>query len=166
MVEADWGVDDGPSSFGSPARWEPVYSDSPEDVPAVQAARSLGYVPAHEAPLWCFIPAIWPAADRAWVHDRRVRTMGRQCDDGPLERLPWSAAVYADIENDANTLLAELGLPARPAGRIWLLRPPASYDSVQAVLDDIWAGWQAGGGQPMATRAFVEYADRRLREIF
>lgn len=62
--------------------------------------------------------------------------------------------------------LADLGLPARPAGRIWLLRAPEPYATPQDVLDDIWSSWLASGGRAMATPELVEYADRRLREIF
>lgn len=167
MVEPDWGVHKQPTSFGPPAvGWEPIYSDRPEDVPEVKAARARGYFPAHEAPLWCFIPAIWPAEARAWVRDQRVRHLTMQCEGGPLERLPWTTADYADIENDTNALLAELGLPARPAGRIWLLRAPQPYATAQDVLDDVWTGWQASGGPAMATSDFVQHAQSRLREIF
>ena len=167
MVECDWGLAEEPASF-DPGAWrgDPVYSDEPDDVPAVRLARAQGYFPAHEAPLWCFIPAIWPSAARAWVHDQRVRHLTKTCDGGPLERLPWSTADYARHEKDTNRLLAELGLPARPAGRIWVLRAPEPYATPQDILDEIWAGWQASGGPAMATPRFVEYAQDRVREIF
>jgi hypothetical protein len=167
MVECDWGLAEEPASF-DPGAWrgEPIYSDEPGDVPAVGLARAQGYFPAHEAPLWCFIPAIWPSAARAWVHDQRVRHLTRTCDGGPLERLLWSTADYARHEEDTNSFLAELGLPPRPAGRIWLLRAPAPYATPQDILDQIWAGWQASGGPAMATPGFVEYAQDRVREIF
>lgn len=100
------------------------------------------------------------------MRDSRVRHLTVQCDGGPRERLPWTTADYADHEDETNGLLAELGLPARPAGRIWLLRPPAHHGTVQDVLDDIWAGWQASGGPAMATPAFVHHAHGRLRELF
>ena len=167
MVDADWGVHDERSSFARrPSEWEPVDSDRPEDVPDVMAARSHGYTPASEAPLWCFVPAIWPSEARAWVRDSRARHLIRQCDGGPPERLPWTTADYADHENDTNAFLAKLGLPARPAGRIWLLRAPEPYRAAQDVLNDIWVGWQAHGGPAMATAEFVQYAQSRLREIF
>lgn len=167
MAEVDWGLQEEPGCF-TRDDWhrEPVLSDDPEDVPEVKAARGHGYLPAPEAPLWCFIPAIWPSEARAWVRDLRVRHMTRQCAGGPLERLPWSAADYAEHENDVNGLLAELGLPSRPAGRIWVLRAPAPYATAQEVLDDIWTGWQAAGGAAMATAELVEFARWRLREIF
>lgn len=165
MVEPDWGVDEAARSFG-PAlwSWEPVHSDRPEDLPEVAAALALGLHPADEAPLWCFVPAIWPKGERAWVRDCRVRHLTRGYSDGRWERLPWTAAEYAETEDDTNRALADLGLPPRPAGRIWLLRPPATYPTAQAVLDDVWAGWV--DGPDTATPAFVEYADSRLRAIF
>ena len=164
MIEADWGLHDEPRSHVF--EWTPVDSDRPEDLPVVMAARAHGYTPVPEAPLWCFVPAIWPAQARAWVRDSRVRHLTRRCDGGPRERLPWTAADYADHENDTNALLAELGLPPRPAGRIWLLHAPAPYRTAQDVLDDIWAGWQTSGGPAMATARLVQHAQSRLREIF
>ena len=167
MTEADWGVDEQPTTFDPAcADWEPVYSDRADDVPEVQAARARGYLPAHEAPLWCFIPAIWPSDARAWVSDYRVRHLERYCEGGQSERLPWTTADYLRHEQDANVLLAELGLPERPPGRIWLLRAPLPYATPQEVLDDIWSSWLASGGRAMATPELVEYAQARLREIF
>ncbi len=145
---------------------DPVYSDRADDVPEVVAARAQGYHPADESPLWCFLPAIWPAESRAWVRDCRVRHLTRHIGDGPSERLPWTAAEYGEIEDDTNALLAELGLPARPGGRIWLLRVPAPYATLREVIDDIWAGWLASGGVATATPGLVEYTRHRLRDIF
>lgn len=165
MVKPDWGADEAARPFGPAGwSWEPVYSDRPEDVPEVAAAREVGFFPADEAPLWCFLPAIWPVGERAWVRDCRVRYLSRSYSDGRLERLPWTTAEYADIESDTNGSLADLGLPPRPAGRIWLLRPPPNYQSAQAVLDDLWSGWR--DGPDTTTPKFVAYIDRRLRSIF
>jgi hypothetical protein len=167
MLESNWGVHEQPGAFGPRAvDWEPIYSDEPEDVPQVTAARVHGYFPAHEAPLWCFLPAIWPANARAWVRDTRVRHLTKQCEGGALERLPWSAADYADYENDMNDFLVELGLSARPAGRIWLLHAPVPYETAQDLLDEIWADWRASGGLALATSEFVQYVKGRLDEVF
>jgi hypothetical protein len=167
MVEADWGLHTEPGWF-DPEAWPagPVHSDEPDDVPEVKAARVHGFFTAHEAPLWCFVPAIWPSEARAWVRDLRVRQMTRQCDDGPLERLPWTTADYAEQENDINGLLAELGLPPRPAGRIWLLRAPVPYTTPREVLDDIAGRWQRSGELLTATPELVRFAQHRLHEIF
>jgi Family of unknown function (DUF5956) len=166
MAEADWGVEEPARSFGAGGRpWEPVHSDRLDDVPEVVAARALGFQPADEAPLWCFVPAIWPRRQRAWVRDCRVRHLTRRHSDGRTERLPWTAAEYADLEDDTNALLRELGLPPRPAGRIWLLRAPEPYASAHAVLEDVWAGWLASGGPATATAELVEHTQSRLRSI-
>lgn len=165
MGEPDWGVDEAARSFGPASwSWEPVYSDRPEDVPEVAAAGALGFYPADEAPLWCFIPAIWPKHQRAWVRDCRVRQLTRSYSDGHSERLPWTAAEYAEIEDDTNGALSDLGLPPRPAGRIWLLRPPSRYRTAQAVLDELWEGWI--DGPDTVTPKFVDYTHSRLRDIF
>ena len=93
MGEPEWGSEEAARSFGPAGwSWEPVYSDRPEDVPEVIAALEVGFFPADEAPLWCFIPAIWPVSERAWVRDCRVRHLSRSYSDGRFERLPWTAA--------------------------------------------------------------------------
>lgn len=165
MVESDWGLNE-PARFFVPAveSSERVYSDRPEDLPEVSAAHAEGFYPAHEAPLWCFIPAIWPKSERAWVRDCRVRHLTRGYSDGRSERLPWSAAEYAEIEDETNRTLAALGLPPRPAGRIWLLRPPAGYATLQAALDHLWAGWT--DGPETMTPSFVDHVEGRLRSLF
>ena len=57
-------------------------------------------------------------------------------------------------------------MPPRPAGRIWLLRPPAGYATVDEVLNEMRTGWQASGGSSMATAQLVAYAEARLGELF
>lgn len=167
MVEVNWGERDDPGySGGRGIDRRPVLSDLPEAIPGVAAARRHGYFPAPEAPLWCFVPAIWPVAWRAWTRDTRIRHQTIQCGDGAAERLPWSTADHADHEQDTNALLSELGLPPRPPGRVWLLRAPHPYADPQSVLDDIWGSWRSAGGPAMATAELVAHADRRLRGIF
>lgn len=167
MTAPDWGMDEPPRVFDWDRGFlDTVYSDEPNDVPQVRAARAVGYYPADEDPLWCFLPAVWPAHERAWVRDCRVRHLSRSYSDGRSERLPWTAAEYGEVENDMNALLNELGIPPRPAGRIWLLRPPESHPTAQDVLDQIWSGWLDSGGIGTATREFVDYARSELRRIY
>lgn len=167
MVDGDWGLDEDPAWFGVRGLdWVAVDSDKPDDVAEVAAARRSGYFPAHEAPMWCFLPALWPREARAWVRDRRVRHGTRSSGAGPVERVPWTAADYADDEAGTNRFLTELGLPPRPAGRIWVLRPPTAYPTLDAVLGDLWDGWIAAGEEPMATREFVTYVAGRMHELF
>lgn len=167
MSEPNWGLDELPRSFDHD-RWfsDPVYSDEPDDVPEVVAARALGFHPADESPLWCFVPAVWPVQERAWVRDCRVRSLSRAFSDGRSERLPWTASEYGEIENDTNALLKDLGFPPRPGGRIWLFRPPQPYPTAQAVLDEISSDWMESGGLNMLTGEFVDFARLQLRRIY
>lgn len=167
MTDADWGTA-GPGDAFRGTGWipEPVHSDRPEDVPEVMAARAEGYHPAPEDPLWCFLPAIWPPTQRAWVRDCRVRYLMRRCGDEPPQRLPWTAAEYGEMEDLTNAMLAELGVPARPGGRIWLLRLPKQYPDLQVVLDDIRAGWLATGELDSDTPEFVAYARSWIHDLF
>lgn len=78
--------------------------------------------------------------------------------------MPWAAADYAETEEETNELLQELGLPARPAGRVWLLRHPGAAGSVDELLGSIWTEWQESGGVAMATADFVTFTQSRLYE--
>ena len=71
MGTPDGELDEPPRGFGAD-HVAVIDSDDPEDLPAVIAARREGYFAAHDAPLWCFVPAIWPRRARAWTPDRRV----------------------------------------------------------------------------------------------
>jgi hypothetical protein len=158
VAEADWGVHEQAADFGIWGKdWVAVDSDDAADVDEVAAAREQGWFVLTEAPLWCFIPSVWPREARAWVRDRRVRHAGRQ---------PWTAADYFEIEDDYNGLLERYGLPPRPGGRIWVLRPPEGFETLDAVLADIWAGWRAKGGEDPPGPGLVAHAARRLEELF
>jgi hypothetical protein len=125
----------------------------------------MGYEPAPEAPLWCFLPAIWPDDARAWVRDIRIRHQTVSCDGEPARRFPWSAADHAEVETDINDLLGECGLPPRPAGRVWLLRPPGDL-TLDDVLGRLLTAAQAAGDDVMASPAFVEHVDAELTRLF
>jgi hypothetical protein len=147
--------------------FEGLETDSASELPEVQTASALGWEPAPEAGLWCFLPAIWPTGARAWLPDRRVRgATGSASNSGPARRSPWSAATYAGIEADRNELLAECGFPPRPFGRVWLLRPPPSWVSVDALLDDVLDRWRASGGEVLADRRFAEHTRVVVDEAF
>jgi len=168
MVLADWGLERDESSF---ARHEhdhckPVDSDDPADLPQAQAARAHGYEPAHEAPMWSFLPAIWPDAARAWIRDLRIRHMRGSCEGEPVRRTPWSAADYAEIEADTNEMLRACGLPPRPAGRVWLLRPPPDFADLETTLAYLSRSASCAGLDVMMTSAFVTHVQRELAALF
>lgn len=168
MLAGDWGLDRNEAQFRGVmhSHFDSIDSDDPAMVPVVQAARDQGYEPAPEAPLWCFLPAIWPGDARAWVRDTRVRHAIVSGDGESSRQVPWSTADYADIESDTNSLLGECGIPPRPAGRLWLLKPPPNFDSVEKALDHLLATTKALGEDIVASASFAAHVDRELRRLF
>lgn len=139
-MHADWGADEAYRRDSWPS--EPL---PPERLPAVVAARTDGWCMAPDAPLWSFLPAVWPAAARAWVPDLSVRLTRLQCDGGVDAIIPWSAWDHAETERDTDDMLVEAGIPARPFGRLWLLKPPPPFEDLDAAVDANTATAQADG---------------------
>ncbi len=137
-MRVDWDADDG--------RLKDLWPSEPlpaERLPAVVAARADGWRLAPEAPIWAFLPAVWPAAARAWVPDRSVRLTRLRCDGGVDAVIPWSAWDHVETERDTNDLLIEAGIPARPFGRLWLLKPPPPFKHLDDAIEAITAGAEA-----------------------
>jgi hypothetical protein len=102
------------------------------------------------------------------VADRSTRWVEHSRDGAVVERVPWSADVYAEVESDYNGLLAEAEVPPRPANRLWLLKPPSPDVSVQAVLDRVLEPTLAPDSEivPSCNAAFVRHAHRTIRKFF
>lgn len=168
MEPVDWGIDSSPARFPgvSGDGFAPVESDDPGDMPVVLAASRQGYEPAPEAPMWTFLPAVWPASARAWILDTRIRHARISCDGKPAQVVPWCTADYFEVEADANELLVECGLPPRPAGRLWLLKSPPDQRSLHGTLELLVKSATGAGLDPMASLAFVEHVRLTLPELF
>jgi hypothetical protein len=169
MVTGDWGRDLAQARFLSGTERlhdHGVDSDDPMMLPEVRAARRHGYEPAPEAPLWCFLPAVWPDDARAWVRDTRIRHATVSCSGEASRRVCWSTADYAEVEADIVALLAECGLPPRPAGRLWLLRPPPGFTCLQEVLVQLTEAATRAGEEVMASAGFAAAVHRELRRLF
>ncbi|MBC7289886.1 MAG: hypothetical protein H5T83_00945 [Actinotalea sp.] len=129
-MRADWGTAEAPLSDVWPTAALP-----PEALPSVLRARQDGWFLAPDAPLWCFLPAVWPTTARAWVPDRSVREVRLRIEGGGERRVPWSPWDVAEVEQDVAALLAACGLGPRPLGRLWLLRPPPVFADLEAALE-------------------------------
>ncbi|GAA0946767.1 hypothetical protein GCM10009554_42980 [Kribbella koreensis] len=163
MATFDWGVSDEPAApTGEPLPVEAA------DLPEVTELQSEGWALAPEEPMWVFLPAIWPGTHRAWVADRSTRWVENSRDGVVLDRAPWPADLYEEIESDVNALLAEAGVPPRPAGRLWLLKPPPVLTSVQDVIDQVIELALAAGSElvPSCNPEFVRHAQRTVQELF
>ena len=106
-----------------------------DELPEVQTLASEGWRPLHEAPLYCLLPAAWPATHRTWVPDRRPRV---SCGGttasyyGSVMPLPDDSAWEDDT---AAQEAREAGLPAPPTGRLWLIRSPWPRLPVSAIYE-------------------------------
>ncbi len=124
LTHEDPHAQDGPSSQG---------------LPEVQALMREGWQPLHGAPLYCLLPAAWPAEHRAWVPNRLPAVgMGGTTDTY------WSEIVAIPDEDDwQDDYPAEqaraVGLPEPPADRIWLLRSPWPRVPVAVIYEIIWS---------------------------
>ena len=164
--ESPWEAEELGMVVRGPA-YDAVDSDDVADLPEVRRARDLGWEPAPEAPLWCFLPVVWPTRACAWLPDRRIRHSTVAGSDGsPVRRVPWSTSTHAEIETDYNRLLEECGFPPRPFGRVWLLRPPQGWASVDALLGQVVDTWRLAGGEVYADRRFAEHARTVVARAF
>lgn len=143
-MRIDWGAAEPPLRDDWPDLALP-----PDRLPSVRRAREDGWCLAPQAPAWCFLPLVWPTTARAWVPDRSVRVVRMSCDGGPPTEIPWSAWDHEEVERDTNAALASAGLPARPSGRLWLLRPPPGLDDLDTAVEHLEAG-SASAGVPLA----------------
>lgn len=120
VIVHDWN-DDSPSPLSqSGSRLDLL----PEQLPEVQALLREGWELAPPAPVWAFLPAVWPRAHRTWVFDRAV-CMSLDTEGGVSQARAWGEAEYVERDNDYALLCRQSGVTTRPSGRLWLLRPPA-----------------------------------------
>lgn len=128
----------------------------------------LGWFLAPEAPMWVFLPFIWPAEARTWVPDRSTRWQVDTTLDGSgqvvdVECHPVTEAEQETLKKDASADLARCGLPPRPAGRLWFLRPVGRFDDLDAVLDHLFDRAEARGVPVGLSAAFVELCAAELQ---
>lgn len=111
-----------------------------DELPEVQNLVQSGWRPLDGAPLYCLLPAAWPAAHRTWVPDRLAR-VGMGATTGTY----WGAIVPLpdDGENWHDDYPAEqahaVGLPDPPTDRIWLLRSPWPRIPVAVIHEIVWS---------------------------
>jgi hypothetical protein len=160
-MQADWGVHEEYLTDSWPS--EPL---PPERLPAVVAARIDGWYLAPDAPQWAFLPAVWPSEARVWVPDRSVRLTHVQCVGGVDTGIPWSAWDLAENERDLNHMLMRAGIPGRPLGRLWLLKPSSQFPDLDAALETITAGAEADEVPQACCSEFVKWTHAILSRWF
>ena len=166
-IAYDWGVDQPPDPAAEDAG--EAAGVGPEELPEVRELIAQGWQLAPDAPLYAFLPAVWPRELRTWVPDRATRYETWYEQDPKThavlrtETREAGPAMMAEIDDDHDWTLARVGITGRPRGRLWLLKPPPGYDSVDAVLDQVWHRAQQQGIELTLNEPFVQLAARTVR---
>lgn len=166
MASIDWGRDEPPHESARPAGVTERLPVEPGALPEVQRLTADGWYLAPEAPMWCFLPAVWPRRARTWVPDRATRYLEEWRGDETPVTHPWPPELYEEMEADAAGLLASAGVEARPANRLWLLRVPPRFPHLDDVLDDLMVEADKRGAEPGCNAAFVDLVAVRIRRLF
>lgn len=143
----------------------PVMTDDARTLSLAVAAREDGFEVAPDAPLWLFLPAVWPVESRAWIRDNRVRRL-RTMIKGRWGDLPWGAADYFEVEASEQEVIRSYGLSPRPPGRVWLLRPPPAVSDMEQTLQLLSDGAESAGVVADVTPEFLDHTVRTLRALF
>jgi len=165
MAGYDWGLDEGPAIV---LPTDPRLPLAPEELPEVLELEQQGWALAPDAPMWGFLPAVWPRSHRTWIADRATRWESRYRDAQLVGRVPWSETLREEVESDYNGLLREVGIGPRPPGRLWMLKPPASFATLAEVLDVVVRPTMRPGSEveSSANPGFVDYVRRAVGELF
>ncbi|WP_406183863.1 DUF5956 family protein [Streptomyces sp. NBC_01006] len=142
----------------------------PDRLPEVRELEVLGWEPAPEETLWVFLPYVWPPAARTWIPDRSTHWAVETRLDGhghitDVEAAPLADPDLHDLDREAEEGLAALGLPRRPPGRLWLLRPPGSLPTLGAVLDHLRAVAQERGVEAAPSADFLALVRAELASL-
>lgn len=142
----------------------------PDQLPEVRELGQWGWSLAPDAPMWVFLPYVWPPGARTWVPDRSTRwqidtTLDATCQLLNVACHPVSQAERETQERDADADLARVGIPPRPAGRVWLLRPVGEFKDVEGVLDHLCASAEARGVPVGLSAEFAELCAEELRGL-
>ncbi|MEV6250699.1 DUF5956 family protein [Streptomyces sp. NPDC051742] len=140
----------------------------PDRLPEVRELEELGWIFAPAAPMWVFLPYVWPRNARTWVPDRSTRweidttfaAAGQLLD---VECRPVSAAEREARERDAAADLTVAGIPPRPSGRLWLLRPVGDFNELAAVLDHLCAAAEEREVPVELSADFARLCERELQ---
>ncbi|RNH92875.1 hypothetical protein EEZ25_33540 [Micromonospora aurantiaca] len=163
----DWGLDQPPDPAAK--RADDVDGLTAEQLPEVRELTGLGWQLAPNAPGQVFLPAVWPRELRTWVPDRATRYEWWYEQDPKTHRVIREQMVRSswesrdEVENDHDWSLARIGITDRPRGRLWLLKPPSGYDSVDAVLDEVRRRAEGQGIDAEMSEAFVQLTARTVR---
>lgn len=70
------------------------------------------------------------------------------------------------MERDTNEMLTDAGVPPRPFGRLWLLRPPPPFADLDGVVQAITRGADADRVPLMCCTALVVWTHAAIAHWF
>ncbi|MCQ3810121.1 MAG: hypothetical protein KTV68_06155 [Acidimicrobiia bacterium] len=123
-----------------------------------------------EAPMWVFLPAIWPSDRRIWTPVGSYQTMTYcyypAADRSDTHKRTRTQEEQTEIDNDIDALLAEVGITPRPRGRVHYLEMPTGIFDLKEILESITARAHEEGVEPRCHKAFVLVAIQVIEECF
>jgi hypothetical protein len=124
---------------------------APDELPEVQTLMREGWRPLDGAPLYCLLPAAWPADHRTWVPDRLPKVGMAATTDRYWGSIVQLTQDDEDRQDDCPAEHARaIGLPDPPTDRIWLLRSPWPRVAVAVIYEIIWSVVERTGGDEIA----------------
>jgi len=163
VPSANWGLEQPPHEM-APSNGRQL-SDVAEELPEIQQLLAQGWHLLPEAPMWVFLPAVWPVHARTWVPDRSTHYVEEWENGQRTGRRAWTEVIRDGIERDANADLRRAGLPPRPANRLWLVRLPDGFTTLDDLLYELIAAAEQRGVEPRATPEFASAVQDRLRQL-
>ncbi|MFD3872805.1 DUF5956 family protein [Streptomyces sp. NPDC058623] len=142
----------------------------PDRLPEVRELGEWGWSLAPDAPMWVFLPYVWPPRARTWVPDRSTRWQIETVLDSANRVIdivchPVPESERETQERDATADLARVGIPPRPAGRLWLLRPVGGFEGVEDVLDHLCSGAETRGVAVALSEEFAQLCADELESL-
>ncbi|GAB3231901.1 DUF5956 family protein [Micromonospora halotolerans] len=168
-IAYDWGIDQPPDPAAD--RADDVDGLTSEQLPEVRELTAQGWHLASDAPMLVFLPAVWPRKLRTWVPDRATRYEWWYEQEPKTRRVIREQTVHSswesrnEVENDNDALLAETGVTGRPRGRLWLLKPPPGFDSVDDFLAELGRRADAAGIDGACSPQYVRFTTELLAEL-
>jgi hypothetical protein len=138
------------------------------DLPEVRQLVADGWQLAPDAPLWAFLPAVWPREHRTWVADRSTYYVTETCETAAARStraLPLSEDEQTDLDGDRSSLCAEAGVAGWRPGRLWLLRGPEAV-SVEDICARVVRAAEEKGVAVICSADFVAMTTSTVHAVF
>ncbi|MFI7517733.1 DUF5956 family protein [Micromonospora echinofusca] len=147
-----WGIDQPPDPAAARAADTDTDGLTPEQLPEVRELTARGWQLAPDAPMLVSSPRCG------------LRSCVPGCRTGqPATRSSWESR--NEVENDNDALLADAGITGRPRGRLWLLKPPPGFTSVDDFLAELGRRADAAGIGGACSPEYVRFTRDVLRDV-